>query len=139
MRKFLPAWLLLLLCAPGWARGKPSEKIVVITNVNIVDVASGVIQPRLVVVIRNGRITAIAGHAIIEESPQIVIVNGEGKYLIPGLWDMHVHLAQTTGAEAARTVIFPLLIANGVTGVRDMSGNSQASKQLRAPAESALA
>jgi choline dehydrogenase-like flavoprotein len=44
------------------------------------------------------------------------MVNGTGKYLIPGLWDMHVHTGQ-------KEIFFPLYIANGVTGVRDMGGD----------------
>jgi amidohydrolase family protein len=140
MRKLFPILgMLLCLCVPGWGRGKPSEKIVVITNVNIVDVYTGVVQPRLVVVIRSGRITAIARHALIEQSPNIVVVNGEGKYLIPGLWDMHVHLAQTASGEQAASLIFPLLIANGVTGVRDMSGDPQALKLARTQVELGMA
>jgi len=43
--------------------------------------------------------------------------NGTGKFLIPGLWDMHVHLAYV-GDTAC-----PALIANGVTSVRDLGGN----------------
>ena len=59
------------------------------------------------------------------------VVNAAGKYLIPGLWDMHVHLTEApsdieeSGLSAkanARTYYFPLLVANGVLGVRDMAG-----------------
>ncbi len=49
------------------------------------------------------------------------IVDGKGKYLIPGLWDMHVH---TWDYEST----YPLYIANGVTGVRDMFGPPDANK-----------
>jgi hypothetical protein len=48
-------------------------------------------------------------------------VDGNGKYLIPGLWDMHVH---QTGLEST----YPLYLANGVTGVRDMWGPADANK-----------
>lgn len=44
-------------------------------------------------------------------------VNGRGKYLLPGLWDAHVHLFNLTPAA------FPLLVANGITSVRDMGGD----------------
>jgi imidazolonepropionase-like amidohydrolase len=47
------------------------------------------------------------------------IVDGTGKYLIPGLWDMHVHLSMA-GREA-----LPVLLAHGVTAVRDMGGNGR--------------
>jgi imidazolonepropionase-like amidohydrolase len=46
------------------------------------------------------------------------VIDGRGKFLIPGLWDMHVHLAMPGGKQ-----VLPLYIANGVTGVRDMAGD----------------
>jgi len=46
------------------------------------------------------------------------VIDGTGKFLIPGLWDMHVHL-EISGKEAS----FPMYLANGVTGVRDMGGD----------------
>ena len=51
------------------------------------------------------------------ESTGAEIVNGRGKFLMPGLWDMHVHLSY------ARASALPLLVANGVTGVRDMGSD----------------
>jgi imidazolonepropionase-like amidohydrolase len=59
------------------------------------------------------------------------VVNAEGKYLIPGLWDMHVHLTEAPGEGEegapqvkvdARAYYFPLLVANGILGARDMGG-----------------
>jgi imidazolonepropionase-like amidohydrolase len=46
------------------------------------------------------------------------VIDGRGKFLMPGLWDMHVHLAMPGGRE-----VLSLYIANGVTGVRDMAGD----------------
>jgi hypothetical protein len=48
------------------------------------------------------------------------VVDGSGKFLIPGLWDMHVHSGDD---EIPRTVILPLYVAHGITGVREMSGS----------------
>lgn len=136
MRRFLLLLLVLVgACAPGYPRRKPPEKIVVITNVNIVDVDTGTVRSHLAVVIEKGRITAIAKHAIIQETPLIVVVNGEGKFLIPGLWDMHVRLLQGSDAERVRTRVLPLLLANGVTGVREMAGDLPALKALRTDIE----
>src|SRR5580700_9087934 len=50
-------------------------------------------------------------------------VDGTGRYLIPGLWDMHVHSAFGDWFPGGRDIILPLFIANGVTGVRDMGGD----------------
>jgi hypothetical protein len=61
--------------------------------------------------IENGQITAIKKS--IKAPKGAEIVDGTGKFLIPGLWDMHVHI---NGPE----IFFPLLLANGITGVREM-------------------
>ncbi len=65
-------------------------------------------------VIDNGRITGIAKSGAARIPPGSELVDGRGKFLIPGLWDMHVHLSWTTASA------LPVLIANGITGVRDM-------------------
>lgn len=135
MRRFFPLLILLLGAgAPEAARAKSPPKIVVITNVNIVDVATGTIQPRMAVVIQKGRITGIAKLAIIQESPLILVANGEGKYLIPGLWDMHIRLLGTDGGQV-RTRVLLLLLANGVTAVRDVEGDPPALRGLRTEIE----
>jgi hypothetical protein len=51
------------------------------------------------------------------------VVDATGKFLIPGLWDMHVHTAFGNWLPGGRDIILPLFIANGVTGVRDMGGD----------------
>ncbi len=61
--------------------------------------------------IENGRIVAIKKKIKVAKAAEVV--DGTGKFLIPGLWDMHVHL---NGPE----VFFRLLLANGITGVREM-------------------
>jgi hypothetical protein len=57
----------------------------------------------------------------------VQVVDGKGKFLIPGLWDMHVH----TVVGRLPELYFPLFIANGVTGVRDMAADLELSKKLR--------
>ncbi|MBV8820396.1 MAG: hypothetical protein JO022_18695, partial [Acidobacteriaceae bacterium] len=86
----------------------------VIRNVTVVDVVSGVERPKQSVLIRNKQIAAVA--ETVAAAPTTHVVNGAGKFLIPGLWDMHVHLWY-------RDHQFPLYLANGVTGVRDMGSD----------------
>lgn len=57
--------------------------------------------------------------------------NGAGKFLIPGLWDMHVHMVFGDWFPRGKEVTLPLLIANGVTGVRDMGGELEVLQQWR--------
>ncbi|HEY3052243.1 MAG TPA: amidohydrolase, partial [Thermoanaerobaculia bacterium] len=83
-----------------------------ITHVTVIDVASGNLRRDVTVVVRGDRIES-SGSAVPKDAQ---IVDGHGKFLIPGLWDMHVHLSWTK--ESA----LMLLVANGVTGVRDLGG-----------------
>jgi hypothetical protein len=87
----------------------------IIRNVNLIDTSGGPIQTNRTVVIRGDRIVS-AEQTESELVGKGTVIDGTGKYLIPGLWDMHVHWYQ----EAS----LGLFIANGVTGVRQMFGNS---------------
>src|SRR5215467_7063783 len=86
------------------------------------------------VVIKKGIITAVADFGLIERSHHTRVINATGKYLIPGLWDMHVHSAFIE-PQWDEKIIYPLYIANGITGVRDMGGNFELLKQRRARIE----
>jgi imidazolonepropionase-like amidohydrolase len=85
---------------------------VAITHVNVVDVESGTVRADRTVVIEGDRIRAITTSA----PAGARTIDARGAYMIPGLWDMHVHLGM--GGRSA----LALLVANGVTGVRDMGG-----------------
>jgi len=87
----------------------------IITNVNVVDINNGEILKNKFVVIDSNRISAIYDTEIVSSGSTLVI-DGKGKYLIPGLWDMHAHY------KWDHLEIDPLLIANGITGVREMWG-----------------
>ena len=99
---------LLIACRPGT---DPPPADLLITNVTIVDVESGSLRPSIDIAVADGRIQAI-GKGSRRESAKNTL-EGRGLFALPGLWDMHVH-------TAAREVFFPLYIAHGVTGVRDM-------------------
>ncbi|UAM97961.1 amidohydrolase family protein [Polaribacter litorisediminis] len=94
---------------------KLSEQTI-IKNVNIVDVATGEIAKHRFVLIEHSRITKV-DTTNITASDDALIIDGTDKFLIPGLWDMHTHSNQHSA-----WLHHPLYIANGITGVRDMSG-----------------
>jgi N-acetylglucosamine-6-phosphate deacetylase len=102
----------------------------VLTNANVIDIRTGTIAAAMTVLIEDGRITHIAKLALVPQSRNVTLVNASGKFLLPGLWDMHVHSAF---AEAPwdEKIIYPLYIANGITGIRDMGGNEDLLKQRR--------
>ncbi len=90
------------------------ERPVAIVNATIIDVASGS-RSTATVVARDGKIAAIGGRDVLPKDA--VRIDGSGKFVVPGLWDMHAHV-ELTGAST-----LDLLVANGVTGVRDMGSD----------------
>jgi imidazolonepropionase-like amidohydrolase len=93
----------------------PAPAPAVITNTTVIDVATGRLEAGRTVLIRDGRVVEV-GPAGTAAPSGITVVDGTGKYLIPGLWDMHVHAA----FPGLDQLFLPLLVANGVTGARDM-------------------
>ena len=92
-----------------------------IAHVTVIDTENGKESPDQTVVISGNRISEVKASGDARPQAGAKVVNGTGKYLIPGLWDMHVH-----GTRFNSTL--PLYIANGVTGVREMFGPPDANK-----------
>jgi imidazolonepropionase-like amidohydrolase len=94
----------------------------VIQHVTVIDATGKPEQPDMSVVVDQGRIAAIGPSKSAKVPASSQVIDGRGKFLIPGLWDMHVHEA----SNIRHTWSYPLYIANGVVGVRDMWGPSNA-------------
>lgn len=88
-----------------------------IHNISVIDVGTGTTQERQDVVLLNGKILAISPARALARSEGMITIDGTGKYLVPGLWDMHAH-----SVKHSPQYTHPMFIANGVTGIRDMSG-----------------
>ncbi len=92
---------------------RAQPRVLVLSHVNVVDVKSGRILGDVTITITNSHITRIDS-----STPRVgsgtLVVDGRGRYVIPGLWDMHVHWYDEQ--------LLPLFLANGVTGVRQMFG-----------------
>jgi hypothetical protein len=117
MRKKLALVLLFsLLFSFSCARQKPAEAqaTLVFTHTTIVDTAGGPNQRDMTVFISGDRITDIKPSVKARPPKRAQVVDATGKFLIPGLWDMHIHWYDAR--------YLPLFIANGVTGVRIMWG-----------------
>jgi imidazolonepropionase-like amidohydrolase len=87
-----------------------------ITHVTVIDVIAGQALPDRTVIVHDDRIAAVH-EGRVAPARGAVVVDGRGKFLIPGLWDMHVHLSWTSASA------LPLLVATGVTNVRDLGGS----------------
>lgn len=110
-RLALAALIALSSCTPG-----EGEADLAIQNVTVIDAANGVREARTVVV-NDGRITAV--QAAGEGVNATHVVDGTGQYLIPGLWDFHVHL---TYDERFTEAMPGLFLHHGVTSIRDTGG-----------------
>ncbi len=90
-----------------------AQRTILIRNVNIVDVENGKLQKNKHVLIKDSIITSITDGGGQVKIQADTVIDGTGRYLMPGLWDMHTHMWNDA-------TTFPLLIGNGTTGVRGM-------------------
>ncbi len=116
-------FLCLLLATHANTQAKPARAPIVITHVTIINPGTSSVTPDATVIITRTKITAVSNSSQAQPPKNARIIDGKGQYLIPGLWDMHVHSAFGDWFPGGRDVILPLFIANGVTGVRDMGGD----------------
>ena len=123
MRIVISALTLLLLPPFTPAQQKHAIPPIVITHVTVINPGTSSVQVNRTVVLRLNRITEVADAKKFHVPKNAWKVDGRGQYLIPGLWDMHVHSAFGDWFPGGRDIILPLFIANGVTGVRDMGGD----------------
>ena len=114
------AFLVVLTLISGpWNHAGAQDIPLVLQHVAIIDVIAGRAQPDMTVEIRGRTIAAVSADRGARVPPGASVVDGRGKYLIPGLWDMHVHLSWPPGAAQ---ISLPVMVANGVLGARDMHG-----------------
>jgi hypothetical protein len=90
---------------------------IVLTDVTVVNTATGALAPHRNVIIENGKIKMITPSRVVA-SGSAQIVNMSGKFVVPGFVDMHAHAVDTANLNPS---YFPLLLANGVTAVREES------------------
>jgi imidazolonepropionase-like amidohydrolase len=117
--KRIKSGFVILLLIPFMSFCRAGNHDGLITNVNVVDVKTGKILKNKTIAIDSNRISAIYDNEIVG-SDSTIVIDGKGKYLIPGLWDMHAHY------KWSHVDLDPLLIANGIIGVREMWGNMPA-------------
>jgi len=114
------ALLFLLVCVLAVGlfaqqRDNNQQKTLVFTHVTVIDATGAPAKPDMTVVIKGGRIAALGKTANLDVPENAHVVDATGKFLIPGLWDMHIH--PNLGKH-----YLALFTANGVTGVRVMRG-----------------
>ncbi|MGC2636557.1 MAG: amidohydrolase family protein [Acidobacteriaceae bacterium] len=115
-RTFGPLCLLATLLLAACPRARPQS--LVLEHVTVIDATGSPPQADSTVIVEGDRIVSIRSSKHSKLPHHAVVVEGAGKFLIPGLWDMHVHGASDERAPWSHL----LFLANGIVGVRDMSG-----------------
>jgi imidazolonepropionase-like amidohydrolase len=109
--------IILMTCLLGQSTGSSQNGIVALTHVTVIDVSGAPAKPDMTVVLTKDRITAVGKTGAVRLPRGVRVIDARGKFLIPGLWDMHVHLS-----FAGETALAALIV-NGVTGARDLGGD----------------
>lgn len=140
--------LLLLSACPVAAQER-----IGITPVTVVDVMKGLLHADHTVIVEDDRVVAVGPEDEVAVPPGTIVVDGTGGYLIPGLWDMHTHLLWSTDASEHYFTEMPegvdswtlweryygptldLLVANGISGIREMWGNLEVARRVRQEAD----
>ena len=126
MRKTLTLLLAILLCWLTSAQAQQLSRPLAFTHVTVIDTVRGTLNSDVTVVVAGDRIVALGkpGRTRLPNGAQVV--DSTGKFLIPGLWDMHFHTPFDD--KQVREIFFPLTLANGVTGIRHMFGSESVLK-----------
>lgn len=110
--------------------------VLVITHVSLIDIEAGRAKPDVTVIVSGDRITTVGPAKSVPVPRGAKVLDGRGKFLIPGLWDMHAHLFATLPLDPndpdPRDYFAPRLVASGITGVRSMWDDPGAIRRLRA-------
>ena len=107
-------------------------KSLAIDHVTVIDVVGGPELADQTVIVKGDSIAVVAKSGSIETPKDAQRIDARGKFLIPGLWDMHTHVAGINANPAwAKQTLLPLLVANGITGIRDMGGDLDALESWR--------
>ena len=113
-----PGYLALGFCISLSAPAEPSSKApLLIRGVTVIDCVRDAPRSGMSVLIADGRIAAIGPASELKAAANAEVLDAHGKYLIPGLWNMHVHL----GGYASAKRDLSEYLAIGVTGLRDMA------------------
>ena len=120
--------LLLMLFGRGTAGYSQATPPLVITNTTVLTMNQNTVLRQQTIVIEKGRIVALGSAGKVTIPRGALVIDGTGKYLMPGLIDMHAHLPGAEGGMHSLSSFFRLNLASGVTSLRGMRG---APEQLR--------
>lgn len=109
----------------------PPDETLAFVHATVIDATGTPPQPDMTVIIEAQRMVELGPSASVSIPKNARVVDASGKYLIPGLWDMHVHEIFGDWLPEDEKIIPLLFVANGITGVRDMGGDLEPLKKWR--------
>jgi imidazolonepropionase-like amidohydrolase len=125
------AYLIITGCSSG--NGTDDRAAIVFKDVTVIDAVNG-LRTGPSVVVSGNRIVEAGSKKEVRKPSGATVIDCKGKYLIPGLWDAHMHL---TNNSALYPVMYPLLIVNGITYIRDTAAELDLIMPLLREAEEA--
>jgi imidazolonepropionase-like amidohydrolase len=123
----LASTIFFFLCACS----TPHESALAIAHVTVLDMTDAAPLVDQTVLIEKQHIAAIGPSSAVAIPRGAKIHDARGKFLMPGLADMHIHLTAAGEPNGSRKFMLPLLLANGITSVRDMGGYLESLIPLR--------
>ncbi|MES2646493.1 MAG: amidohydrolase family protein [Bacteroidota bacterium] len=124
---FIGTYLLFLLATNTTGQ----KNFLVIRRVNVVNLFSGKLMINREVIIIEDKIYFIGKKYRGKIPSNVIYLDGKGKYLLPGFWDMHFHLCWQKNNDS---LLYPALLKNGITGIRDMGGDLNIMKAFKSGA-----
>jgi imidazolonepropionase-like amidohydrolase len=118
-----------LVAALSFAAAPRPAVTLAITGVTLIDGTDAPPRRGVNVLLSDDRIVAVGTQA---PEKGVLVLDGSGHTLVPGLWDSHVHLTLRPEPRLAEDIALPLLLAHGVVGVRDMGAAFERIRSLRA-------
>src|SRR5690242_19549601 len=122
MKKLI--FLFLIVSHQNWAQSlvDSRDREIVFTNVNVITMESERVLENQTVVVKDGKVSAIDKKA--KFSKNALVIDAKGKYLMPGLAEIHAHVPPVDDLEPMKEVLF-LFAANGITTIRGMLGHAR--------------
>jgi imidazolonepropionase-like amidohydrolase len=122
----LAALALLFCCGVTFAVEPPAaQDVIAIVGVNVVPMTGDLVLERQTVLASNGVITTVGDENQVRVPRGAFVIKGQGKYLMPGLAEMHAHVPSGADSRAYRDDVLFLYVANGVTFARGMLGDPE--------------
>jgi len=119
--KFLTACLVFIVITVN-INAQIKKIDLIINNVNIVDVVNNKIIPNRYIAIQKNKIIDISNTSLNKSYTSQFTIDATGKYIMPSLWDMHVHFGGDS-LKAENKMLLPLYMAMGIGHVRDCAGD----------------